>query len=272
MLYFVLMVQISTYHSKKFSDLVERIWFLENKGGDAEIISPPDQYINLVFPMANSKWKHNKTIINFPQIEGITLQSTMAKYPKNTKLLGVRFFPFGLASFANITGKELVDKTLPLTTITNKIPKLNIDELVTGNLESIETLLSQLFIPDNYQRTQILRDFYQYFRWEHQAASIEEFCDKFDTNYTSLNRQFSKVVGISSKHFERLIKFRKALCELTETNESLTSIGMDSGYFDQSHFIREFKLFMNYSPRIYNSLIRKADKDTNIINYNFSLY
>lgn len=136
----------------------------------------------------------------------------------------------------------------------------------------IERLLSLLFIQKNYDRTKLVRNFYRYFRWEHQAASIEAFFADFGTNYSSLNRQFIKVIGVSAKRFERLIKFRKALCKLTDSNESLSNVGFDWGYFEQSHFIREFKLFMNHSPKTYNSIIRKADKDTNIINCIFSLY
>lgn len=267
------MLKIKTYQPSKFNDLIERIWFLENTKEEIEVLSPPDQYINLVFPISNSTWAHNNLKVISPLIEGITLRSSLAKYPPNTKLIGVRFYPFGLASFANIQGKDLLNKTMELEELTNE----NIDEIQNGKNEmeiiaAIEKLLSQLFSQENHDKTKLARDFYQYFRWDHQAASIEEFCEDFGTNYTSLNRKFSKTVGISAKRFERLIKFRKALCSLTDTSQRLTSIGIDSGYFDQSHFIREFKLFMNHSPKTYNSLIRKADKDTNIINYNFSFY
>ena len=271
------MINIKTYQPSKFSDLVERIWILENSEEDVEVLSPPDQYINLVFPLSNSTWTHNKLKVISPQIEGIKLQSSLTKYPPNTKLIGVRFYPFGLASFANIQGKDLLNKTIGLNEITTETANKSVAHIQTSTnetevLTNIEELLSTLFIQTNYNKTKMVRDFYQYFRWDHQAASIEEFCEEFGTNYTSLNRKFSETVGISAKRFERLIKFRKALCSLTDTSQRLTSIGIDSGYFDQSHFIREFKLFMNHSPKTYNSLIRKADKDTNIINYNFSFY
>lgn len=267
------MINIRTYQSNKFSDLIERIWILENTGDEMEVLSPPDQYINFVFPIGESIWEHNNFEVTFPQIEGITLQSSLSKYPKNTKLVGVRFYPFGMSSFTNTTGKELVNKTLPFNSM-SEMPTENISAAKNEDeiLANIEVLLIQLFIQKNYDKTKLVRDFYQYFRWEHQAASIEEFCESFGTNYTTLNRRFSETIGISTKRFERLIKFRKALCSLTDSSESLTSIGIDSGYFDQSHFIREFKLFMNHSPKIYNSLIKKADQDTNIINYNFNLY
>lgn len=265
-------MKIDSYKPRKFEDLIERIWILRNAGAETEIFSPPDQYINLIIPLNGSSWKHNNSQIRFPLLDGISLQSSVSKFPSGTKLVAIRFYSYALVSFFHVQAKNLVNTSIP---IGNMEPlnsmfegRLNDQEII----RTVEEYLDKQFIPEDYKKTILLRDFYQYFRWEHQAASIEEFCESFGTNYTSLNRQFSRVVGITAKRFERLIKFRKALCDLTDTNETFTNIGLDAGYFDQSHFIREFKLFMNYSPKTYNALIRNADKDTKIINYNFNLY
>lgn len=260
-------MKIDSYKPQKFEDLIERIWILQNTGSETEIFSPPDQYINLIIPIGNSAWEHNNNHVKCPILEGISLQSSVSKFPAGVKLVGVRFYPFGHMSFFNISGKELFNKILSVGD--NKFGAERCDKEI---LLAVENYLEKNFSTENYKKTSLLREFYQYFRWEHQAASIEEFCEEFGTNYTSLNRQFSKVIGLSAKRFERLIKFRKALCDLTDTNDTFTNIGLDAGYFDQSHFIREFKFFMNYSPKTYNTLIRKADKDSKIINYNFSLY
>jgi AraC-like DNA-binding protein len=38
---------------------------------------------------------------------------------------------------------------------------------------------------------------------------------------------------------------------MTKKNESLTSIAYGCGYFDQSHFIKEFKSFTGLTPSAY---------------------
>ncbi len=272
------MINIKTYQSLGFNDLIERIWFFENTENDIEVLTPPSQYLNLIFPINGCFWKHNNNEIKRPLIEGMSLQSSLATYPKNTKLVGIRFYPFGLASFSKISGNQLVNKTVTgneiiANEVINEIgDKISIGKSDDEILLLIDQLLHHIFIPENYKKTELIRGFYQYFRLENHTGTIEEFSHQFNTNYTTLNRRFSDTIGISAKRFERLIKFRKALCSLTDTSDSLTSIGADSGYFDQSHFIREFKLFMNHSPKAYNALIRKADKETNIINYNFNFF
>jgi len=54
--------------------------------------------------------------------------------------------------------------------------------------------------------------------------------------------------------------------------DNLTTIGIQSGYFDQAHFIREFKMFLNQTPSDYQALIKLADRESKIINYNFKLF
>lgn len=65
-----------------------------------------------------------------------------------------------------------------------------------------------------------------------------------------LEQLFKKEIGISPKNFSRIIRIRK-VCEdlVTRKTLSLTQLGLDHGFYDQSHFIREFQYFTQMSPR-----------------------
>ncbi|MTI32088.1 helix-turn-helix domain-containing protein [Xanthovirga aplysinae] len=239
-------------------------------------MSPPSPYFNLVFPVGQSSYYFNNCWIQSPQIEGVTLKPSCSTYLKGTKMVGVRFYPYGLASFLDISPKEILNKTAKLSFLLseseygflNRIAKAKNDKEI---LSSINNLLSKRF-KKNYQKNKLVIDCYHYFKQAEQFTTIESFIRQYGTNYRTLNRYFSTVVGISTKKFERLIKFRKSLCSLTTNSERLTTIGVDAGYFDQSHFVREFKLFMNYKPSAFYSLINTATEKNNQFNYNFTLY
>jgi AraC-like DNA-binding protein len=47
------------------------------------------------------------------------------------------------------------------------------------------------------------------------------------------------------------LRFESALEEYGNRNKSLTEIAYDCGYYDQSHFIHEFKEFSGHHPRHY---------------------
>lgn len=264
-------MEIKTFKAEIFPDLIERIWIADNHTKAIDLMVPPNQYMNMVFPVSNSKYSHNGKCIQEPQIEGISLQSTCLHYTKNTKLIGIRFYPHGLQSFVNINGNQVLNKSINLLPLikghSNTLNIVNEEQL--GCLKS---LLSKIFNIKRYDKLKILGDYYQYFRDEHSTSLIYNFCEKKSTNYISLNRLFSKTLGISPKRFERLIKFRKTLCSIIDNSENLTNIGIASGYFDQAHFIREFKFFLDTTPSAYQSLIKSADKESKIINYNFRLF
>jgi len=48
--------------------------------------------------------------------------------------------------------------------------------------------------------------------------------------------------------FRKISRFQKSLYLLANNNDSLTSIAHHCGYFDQSHFIKDFKEFTGTTP------------------------
>jgi AraC-like DNA-binding protein len=62
-----------------------------------------------------------------------------------------------------------------------------------------------------------------------------------------LERRFLERVGVTPKRFATLRRFERAVA-FTRTAPSLTAVALDAGYYDQSHFIREFRRFTGVSP------------------------
>lgn len=269
------MLNIETYKPELFPDLIERFWIGENGEKDVDLIVPPNQYVSLIFPLHKSSYKRKDIWIDTPQLEGFSTENTVLSYPAGTRLLGIRFFAFGLYPFIQTQGKKIINNTLNLAFDNEELQAVishSDNESDTELIQKLDAFLSKLYCEKAYREIVQIMDFYKEFRWNDESQSIEQFCKNTGTNYTTLNRNFNRIIGITSKKFERLIKFRKSLCDLIDTQESLTSIGAGSGYFDQAHFIREFKIFLNQTPSEYKSFIKLADKESKIVNYNFNLY
>jgi AraC-like DNA-binding protein len=54
-------------------------------------------------------------------------------------------------------------------------------------------------------------------------------------------------VGITPKRFASLRRFEQAVA-LARTSPSLTETALAAGYYDQSHFIRDFRRFSGAAP------------------------
>jgi AraC-like DNA-binding protein len=65
---------------------------------------------------------------------------------------------------------------------------------------------------------------------------------------------FKKYVGLTPKGFQKIMRFQKIVHDLeTKNHINWTQLALDCGYYDQAHFINEFKAFSGYNPQQYLS-------------------
>ncbi len=66
-----------------------------------------------------------------------------------------------------------------------------------------------------------------------------------------LNMLFTQYTGLPPKLFCKINRFQQSLVLVNNNEEKLTDVAYSSGYFDQSHFIREFKQFTGLTPNAF---------------------
>ena len=81
-------------------------------------------------------------------------------------------------------------------------------------------------------------------------CSAKELADKLNIHRRNMERKFETAVGMSPKQLSRVVRLQSALKLLEQQKYSnLTSLAYESGYYDQAHFIRDFKEFTGISPK-----------------------
>jgi AraC-like DNA-binding protein len=66
--------------------------------------------------------------------------------------------------------------------------------------------------------------------------------------------RFKATVGVAPKHYCRILRFQQALAHAENGHRvDWTRIAMDSGYFDQAHFIHDFRSFAGLTPTGYQA-------------------
>lgn len=85
--------------------------------------------------------------------------------------------------------------------------------------------------------------------------TVETLAKNIDISTSSLFRLFKNNLGQSPKSYLKTIRFRNTLNEVLTNQKTLTSVAHINQYFDQSHFINDFKSFSGYSP---NQLLDKV--------------
>jgi AraC-like DNA-binding protein len=81
---------------------------------------------------------------------------------------------------------------------------------------------------------------------------ISELADYCQISVRQLERGFQRVIGTSAKVFARTLRFEKAQRRLMfDPDADLTQLAHECGYFDQAHFIKDFKAFTGKTPKEY---------------------
>jgi AraC-like DNA-binding protein len=82
--------------------------------------------------------------------------------------------------------------------------------------------------------------------------SIEHISNKVGYSQKHLIKLFKDNVGLTPKGFLKIIRFQKAIVEISAAKvPDWTGIAFESGYYDQAHFINDFKAFSGFTPKQY---------------------
>lgn len=139
----------------------------------------------------------------------------------------------------NLLLKELENKVLDSDNVFNKIVLIEnyIDSLLNSDcINNNDFLLFEAVLNFIFQNKGDLR--------------FNEISNHFNINYKKLERLFNKFLGINPKTYIRIIRFNSVINQYKSAEVSnLTQLGLQNGFFDQSHFIREFKQFTSLTPK-----------------------
>jgi AraC-like DNA-binding protein len=82
-----------------------------------------------------------------------------------------------------------------------------------------------------------------------EITLVKNIAEKTGYSSKHLIHLFEEQVGVSPKSFLRIIRFQKAIREIERQGcINFTRLAIECGYYDQSHFIADFKNFSGYTP------------------------
>jgi AraC-like DNA-binding protein len=79
------------------------------------------------------------------------------------------------------------------------------------------------------------------------SKRIDDLARSIGLSQSALERRFRRVIGVSPKKFYPLARLKRVV-RLQATGADLTTVAHASGYFDQSHFIKEFRQMTGSAP------------------------
>ncbi|WP_136481265.1 helix-turn-helix domain-containing protein [Cognatitamlana onchidii] len=216
---------------------------------------PPGTGLELVFYLGSPLFVNNnqlpkahtvcpRTIFNFDKT-------------KSTSFISVRFKSGAFRHFSDVPFSELNDNYYSVQSLWGKKGKSLINRLdkktpLENKIKEIELFLADIF--DDYHKKEndkwdfIIDELYYHFK----RNTIKEISEKSNLSLRQFERGFKKQFGITAKEFQKITRFQEVIKSLLLNKKAdYLTIILENGYFDQSHFIKEFKSLTQRTPLEY---------------------
>ena len=170
--------------------------------------------------------------------------------------LSIRFHPWGAYHFFGIPVRELADTMVSPETLWNRSARDLEERLLEApddrsRVRQVERfLLSRL----RRQRKEGVEPLVRAIWRDSDRFNVTRFCRQIGWGERRLERTFAAALGIPPKSFGRLSRFQSACRRLRQPGAaSLTEIAHACGYYDQAHFIADFRAYLGITPGQFQS-------------------
>ncbi|RQO69491.1 AraC family transcriptional regulator [Pedobacter sp. KBW06] len=171
-----------------------------------------------------------------------------------TGVFAVRFLPEGFSAFATFPVGDMENRAVPLQELFAEDGIALEKEILNAlNTEERIQLVSRflqhkLITPESVH--QLVRSSVAAMMLLRGQLSVDELTGNLKVNRRQLERKFSLAVGLSPKQLSKIIRLQSVLKMMAEPGfTSLTNIAYQGAYYDQAHFIKDFKEFTGMSPK-----------------------
>jgi AraC-like DNA-binding protein len=183
------------------------------------------------------------------------------------RFAGAYLYPFVPGLLFGLAAKDYINRVLELESLLEKPIHANLQNRVLAaknNEERIGIMASFLMerlTKISYQADP-LHGMIMEIISQKGNISVTELTKLSGLSARQLDRKFSALVGIPPKLFSRIVRFQSTLAlNAACAPKNLTRLALDSGYYDQAHFIHEFKHFAGFSPAFYFSKLGNSVAD-----------
>lgn len=239
--------------------LVKCYWLVESPAsvpGAVETVVP-DGCMEMIFhfgaPLSEAKAGlapavHPRAFVGGQIREAIDLHATGA-----IGMLGVRFHPYGAHPLLEVSMDEIAERTVDLTDLAGPRARALVERLREAGDHETRFALAEGFLlalldhardPDSLTRRAV-----GLLAAAEGGTSVRDVARALAVSERHLNRRLHRHVGLSAKSLARILRLQRALRAVRSGEAAtLTDAASAAGYFDQAHFIKDFRAFCGTTP------------------------
>ncbi len=210
-------------------------------------------HINGVFDEVLDSDKKQKSFVS-----GVHGQSNVVRrfeIHSTFSIFGAYLNPFALEAFFGIPAEEISNHMPDLYTLTgNAGDEIEEKIMLATNFNHRVALISDFLEKLLMKRSVTPFPFYdllQSVSYSRGKILVNELAEKHCLSTRQFERKFKSASGFSPKLYARIVRFQNVVSHLPNPQKPLVEIAYECGYYDQSHFIHDFKQFSGYHPSVF---------------------
>ena len=170
------------------------------------------------------------------------------------RVIGICFYPWAVRTFLKVPPYELTDKKISLEDIFGTRIISFYEEILNSadHKEAFKIIENYLIkvLHDSHPIDRMVEDASKRILKSYGTVQLNSLVSAYNISERRFEQRFNESLGVTPKFYSRLARFQNSL-RLLNSGINLTEITYQCGYFDQSHFIRDFKLFSGITPNKY---------------------
>jgi AraC-like DNA-binding protein len=241
--------------SADLAGLVERYWVVSWElphGREGSITLLPHPCVNVVLDRGRLT------------VSGVGRNRFTYAYRGVGGVFGIKFRPGGFQPFLGRPLSDITDAVLPAeqlwgppaTVLAERMAAAaGVDELAA----LVEGFLRARWPPPDPQ-VELVQRIVAALLHDRTVARVDDVTERFAITPRTLQRLFQRYVGVSPKWVLRRYRLHEAAAVLArEQHRPWAEVAAELGYFDQSHFIRDFTAAIGMTPGAYAQACRRRE-------------
>ncbi|PJZ84662.1 helix-turn-helix transcriptional regulator [Leptospira harrisiae] len=232
---------------------VESYLFIQTQNGFSKSIYPHHSFVLTIKLKGNHSYRIHKDIHALPSISLSGLRKSVKHnlLSEGSEIIIIKFQPWGAFAFFNMPMNELKEIGISGYELFNKT---DLNDLHSRLLESEDQVSKtkhlENFLLKTIKKQTIDHRIFEAISQMNQSQGkikINDIASNVNLSIDTFEKKFREITGGTPKQISSIIRMSRAIQEIPKY-KSFTRLAYDLGYFDQSHFIKEFKTFTGQTP------------------------
>lgn len=227
--------------SPRFARHVECFWKIHTSHRDSAHLVLPDGCADIIF----SRHSDESALI----LVGMMTSAQEFRMPRGQELFGVRFRPAMWNLCVPAPWPDLTDRTAPMGDIAGGAGDRLLRDL--GGMSSVPEMVAAVEAWLGAPREEsIVQKIARYIARRHGDVRIDDIAAGAGLSARQLLRLFVAQTGATPKQLCRVLRFRRSVQRL-QSDTDCAQFALECGYYDQAHWINEFRELSGYTPGQY---------------------